>query len=62
MSNTYIKKSDKSSKIANFKIYKIGLYESLGIYTKKAPQKVHYQKWCRWQEEVLVHAVPILYL
>ena len=37
MSNTYIKKSDKSSKIANFKIYKIGLSERLRIHTKKAP-------------------------
>ncbi len=35
------RKSDNSSKIANFKIYKIGLSERLGIHTKKAPLTVH---------------------
>lgn len=30
-------KSDKFTKIANFKIYKIGLNERLGLYSKKAP-------------------------
>ena len=40
------KKSDKVTKIFKLKTSKIGLFASLGIYTKKAPQRVHYQKWC----------------
>ena len=31
------------------KTLKIGLTESLGFYNKKAPQRVHSKKWCRWQ-------------
>ena len=40
------KKSDNSFKIIKLKTSKIGLFASLGIYTKKAPLTVRYQKWC----------------
>ena len=48
-----MQKSDNLLKFALFKILKIGLSERLGIHTKKAPRKVHFNKWCRWQESDL---------
>ena len=37
-----VKKSDNSAKISYFKTTKIGLAGSLGLYNKKAPQRVHF--------------------
>ena len=44
--NAFKQNSDKLSKNAIFKTAKIGLAGRLGLHNKKAPQRVHNQKWC----------------
>lgn len=42
----FSQKSDNSFKNAFSKTTKIGLGWGLGLHNKKAPRKVHFNKWC----------------